>query len=448
MMKRRHSLLWKLAFCQVAFCLLLVWLIFVWGLQVERSTYFLNEEDRAFLTEYARTAEQVVQSETREGVEAWRQALEQHEHTWVALIGPRLETLGTRPLSAEEAGHLTFMRKLDWPMTRRLQAELPFVSIEFPEHPERGRLVMQLPERLLPAGQTLGTHLLSHGVVPALLALGLGLLLYRQLIIPLADLRERANALRADDLESITTSHVARRKDELGELAQAFDHMAQRLTQSLSQQRQLLRTLSHEIRTPLTRLRVASESQLEPAQFEERVCREVDEMQRLVNDALNLAWLDAERPSLPTEPVIVLSVWEALAADASFETDWPLAQLVCDLGPDCVVAVHLDSLAQALENLMRNAIRHSPPGGKVRLSGVRFGSTWHLRVEDEGRGVPEADLERIFEPFLRLDNVQSKGFGLGLSIARRAIELQGGRLWATPGKPGLVLNVNLPAANV
>ncbi len=118
------------------------------------------------------------------------------------MIGDRLQSLGSTPLTAEDASHLTFMRKLDWPMSRRLQDELPYVSIEFPEHPEQGRLVLQLPERLLPSGLTPWTHLLSHGVVPTLLAALLGLLLYRHLVLPLNRLRDRADALRADDLES------------------------------------------------------------------------------------------------------------------------------------------------------------------------------------------------------------------------------------------------------
>ncbi|MFJ4141159.1 histidine kinase sensor domain-containing protein [Pseudomonas sp. NPDC089734] len=447
-MSLRHSLLWKLALAQVGFCLLLVWAIWSWSLQVERSTYFLDPADQARLASYAQQAEEVWQSRDPERLERWREALQQSEKTWVAVIGPHLQSLGTQPLSAKESSHLTFMRKLDWPMSRRLQDQLPFVSIEFPLHPEQGRLVMQLPERLLPAGLTPWTHLFTHWVVPALLAFVLGLLFYRQLVVPLSDLRERANALRADDLDSVIDSSVSRRRDELGELARAFEHMAERLRQSLKQQRQLLRTLSHEIRTPLARLRIASESELPAQQLQQRLAREVDDMQRLVDDSLDLAWFETERPDLPLEPVVVLSVWEALITDAMFESGWPASRLPCELSADCVVLAHLDSFAQALENLLRNAIRHSPETGIVSLSGVRDGDHWQLCLQDQGPGVPEADLQRIFEPFLRLDGTQGKGFGLGLSIARRAIELQNGTLWASRGHQGLRMNIRLQAANV
>ena len=396
---------------------------------------------------YAAEAEQV-SAEGRESVDRWRQALQQREQTWVGVLDDHLQSLGTQPLSAGEISHLTFMRKLNWPMSKRLDDDLPYVSIEFPDRPQTGRLVLQLPERLLPPGLTRWTHVFTHGVVPALFALALGLALYRHLVVPLTELRERANALRAGDLASLAGSTVALRHDELGELARAYEHMAERLRLSLQQQRQLLRTLSHEIRTPLARLKIAGESGLTQQQLEQRLAREIEDMQRLIDDSLNLAWLDTEKPRLIAENVLVASVWEALVQDAHFETGWPLDALICELHSDCQVHVHLNSFAQALENVLRNAIRHSPEQGVVRLSGRRDGSEWKLVIEDAGCGVAEADLERIFEPYLRLDGTPGAGFGLGLSIARRAVELQGGQLWASRGEQGLRMNLRLPAAHV
>jgi two-component system sensor histidine kinase PfeS len=445
---RRHPLLWKLALLQVCFCLLLVWLVWGWGIQVERNTYFLEPSDRNVLAGYAAEAEQVAASHDPAAVERWREALQAREHTWVGVLDGYLQSLGTQPLGAEEVGHLTFMRKLHWPMSKRLEDELPYVSIAFAQHPENGRLVMQLPERLLPPGLTPWTHVFTHGVVPALFALGLGLMLYRHLVLPLTELRERANALRGGDLAPLTSSSVALRRDELGELARAYEHMAERLRQSLHQQRQLLRTLSHEIRTPLARLKIASESGLSQQCLERRLAREIEDMQRLVEDSLNLAWLDTEKPRLLAENVVVASVWEALAQDAHFETGWPLSALICELDSDCEVHVHLDSFAQALENILRNAIRHSPENGQIRLSGQREANDWLLHVEDQGPGVSEADLERIFEPFLRLDGTSGAGYGLGLSIARRAIELQGGQLWASRGARGLRMTLRLSSGSV
>jgi two-component system sensor histidine kinase PfeS len=210
-------------------------------------------------------------------------------------------------------------------------------------------------------------------------------------------------------------------------------------------QQQLLRDLSHELRTPLSRLRVACESEQDLEQLRERISREVDGMQRLVEDALQLVWLDTERAPLPNEAIQVQALWEMLTENACYESGWPASQLHCALDASCWVRGHLNTLAQALENILRNAIRHSPKGGIVTLDGRRDGDCWHLWLEDEGGGVADEDLERIFSPFIRLDGSRpgDGGFGLGLSIARNAVQRQGGRLWAENTGRGLRLNMRL-----
>ncbi|WP_130871532.1 sensor histidine kinase [Pseudomonas bubulae] len=443
---RRHPLLWKLALLQIAFCLLLTWIIWIWGVSAERRTYFLSAADQQYLADYAQQAEGIWHNQGPAGLARFSEELMAREDTWVTVLGPNLQSLSNTPLTAHNYRQLTFMRQLNWPMSRRLQDELPYVSIPFPGQPQQGQLVIQLPERLLPGGLTPWTHVLSHGVMPTLLAALLGLLIYRHLVLPLNRLRDRADALRADDLDSEAPLPLIKRRDELGELAQAFEHMASRLRQSLNQQRLLLRTLSHELRTPLARLRIAHDSHLPAEHMRQRLDREIDDMQRLLEDTLNLAWMDTERPQLASEPVLVLSVWEALCEDACFESGWLVERLPCLLGEDCYVQVHLDSLAQALENLLRNAIRYSPPAGKVTLSGWREGDAWHLCLSDQGPGVDPQDLASLFVPYQRLKGSLGEGFGLGLAIAQRAIELQQGRLWASNGQPGLCMHVLLPVA--
>ena len=108
---------------------------------------------------------------------------------------------------------------------------------------------------------------------------------------------------------------------------------------------------------------------------------------------------------------------------------------------------NLNALAQALENILRNAIRHSPKGGCVQLDGCREGDYWHIWLQDQGAGIAEGDLERIFAPFTRLDGSRpgDGGFGLGLSIARNAVQRQGGRLWAENTGQGLRVHLRLLA---
>ena len=274
--------------------------------------------------------------------------------------------------------------------------------------------------------------MITNGVIPGLFTLLLCVGLYRLLVVPLNQLREQANAWRADQLGVRLSHRTTNRSDELGELGRAFDHMSERLQSTVALQQQLLRDLSHELRTPLSRLRVASEGEQSLTQLRERIGREVDGMQRLVEDTLQLAWLDTERSPLPDEAIQIQALWEMLTENACYESCCPLGQLQCAVDSSCWVRGNLNTLAQALENILRNAIRHSPKGGVVRLDGRREGDHWHLWLEDEGGGVAEEDLERIFSPFTRLDGSRpgNGGFGLGLSIARNAVQRQGGRLWA------------------
>ncbi|WP_065261667.1 sensor histidine kinase [Pseudomonas bananamidigenes] len=440
----RHSLFWKLACLLVAFCLLMIWLSWSWGRYMEQRNQFLSDEARGTLTRYAAEAEQVWRQGGRKGVDGWLQGMELRERAWVGVINGNLQSLSSDPLSAQEIQRLTFLRGLDWPIHKKGR---PWLRVPFPTEPSAGSLVVELPERFVPGKYRVFWRVITNGVIPGLFTLLLCVGLYRLLVVPLNNLREQANAWRADQLNVRLSGGITRRPDELGELARAFDSMSERLQSTVALQQQLLRDLSHELRTPLSRLRVASDGEQDLLSLRERIGREVDGMQRLVEDTLQLAWLETERSPLPDEAIQVQALWEMLTDDACYESGWPTLQLHCSVDSSCWVRGNLNTLAQALENILRNAIRHSPPHGIVRLDGRRAGGYWHLWLEDEGGGVAEEDLERIFSPFTRLDGSRpgDGGFGLGLSIARNAVQRQGGTLWAENGQAGLRVNLRLVA---
>jgi two-component system sensor histidine kinase PfeS len=440
----RHSLFWKLACLLVAFCLLMIWLSWSWGRYMEERNQFLSDDARGALTRYAAEAEQAWQQRQRAGIDAWLQGMQQREAGWVGVVGGDLQSLSSRPLTDKEIERVTFLRGLDWPIHKK---NLPWLRLPFPGDPHAGNLVIELPSRFMPGQYRVFWRVITNGVIPGLFTLLLCVGLYRLLVVPLNSLREQANAWRADQLNVRLSSHTTNRPDELGELGRAFDHMAERLQSTVALQQQLLRDLSHELRTPLSRLRVASESEQGLVQLRERIGREVDGMQRLVDDTLQLAWLDTERTRLPDESIQIQALWDMLTENACYESGWPASRLHCAVDSSCWVRGHLNTLAQALENILRNAIRHSPNGGVVSLGGQRDGDFWHLWLEDQGGGVAEDDLERIFSPFIRLDGSRpgDGGFGLGLSIARNAVQRQGGTLWAQNTGVGLRLNIRLLA---
>lgn len=442
----KQSVFWKLACLLVAFCLLMIWLSWSWGSYMDKRTGFLSEDARSTLVRYAGEAERAWETGQQTGIDQWLQALGQTERSWVGVIGRDLQSLSSYPLSEAENQRLTFLRGLDWPISH-LKTTRPWLKVPFPVDSSAGSLVIELPQRFMPGRSQMIWRIVTNGVIPGLFTLLLCVGLYRLLIVPLNHLRDQAHAWRADQLGARLSSQTTSRQDELGDLGRAFDQMSERLQSTVSQQQQLLRDVSHELRTPLSRLRVACDTEQGLEALRERLSREVDGMQRLVEDTLQLAWLDAERGPLPVEDIQIQALWEMISENACFESGWSPERLPCWVDEHCWVRGHLNSLAQALENVLRNAIRHSPADGVVSLGGQREGNEWHLWLDDQGGGVAPEELERIFAPFIRLDGSRpgDGGFGLGLSIARNAMRLQGGSLWAQNTEQGLRVHIRLPA---
>lgn len=439
----RHSLFWRLALLQIGFCLSMIWLSQSWTQYVRDRSSYLPSETREQLLQYAADAERNWRDGGREGVLRWQEAFRQAQATWAVVVNPEMDSLSVQPLGLDDYARLKMVRGIDWRISRR-SAEPPYLSVPFPEHPDGGQLILQLPERLMPSTSMFLLQVVINIVVPGLLALLLCGLIYRLLIEPLKRLQVQANALRADQLGMRGGALIGRR-DELGELAQALDHMAERLQSAVSFQRQLLRDLSHELRAPLSRLRAAAEREPGAGALSGRVTQEVQGMEQLIGGILELVWLDTERPLLPREMVDVGALWDVLRDNACFESGWAPERLPCDLPEDCRVSANLNGLAQTLENILRNAIRHSPGEGSVRLAGRLEEQHWHLWIEDDGPGVAPDQLELIFRPFTRLNAARpgGDGFGLGLAIARRMVQLQGGEVWAENLDPGLRLHLTL-----
>lgn len=437
----RHSLLWKLMGALALLCLLVVSLQTDLSRRINHATSSLSEAAKNSLADYAMQAETAWRERGTAGVDDFLRDLRKREQLWAVVVDEERDSLSSTPLTDEERTRLNFVRQLSFTVGR--PGGWPTYYMPFSDG--KGRLVMELPRRFNPRQHQDLWNILLQQVLPASLALLLGILLYRVLIAPVMILHRQANALSAGNLAARVGPQVTQRKDELGQLARAFDHMAGRLENTVVFQRQLLSALSHELRTPLSRLRVAGERETEIDAMRQRLDREVQGMERLINDTLELVWLDTERPKLPVESVEVVQLWEVLREDACFEAGWSSDRLPCMLPEDCQVLGNLNGLAQVMENIMRNAIRHSPSDGVVRLNGRRDGSCWHLWIEDQGPGIAQEKLEHIFQPFTRLNAARpgGEGFGLGLSIARCIVKLQGGEIWADNVSPGLRLHLRL-----
>ncbi|HCE40668.1 MAG: HAMP domain-containing histidine kinase [Alcanivorax sp.] len=444
-MPGRGSLFWKLALLLSLSAVITVGLSWTLTRHVGNRVLLLDEEARTVMRGYAAEAWRAWDSGGEAGVAAWLDALAEREPGDAMVVNADDVSLSGRPLTDAQRAGLRFQRKLDWRMSFRMTA-MPYIGVPFPQAPEAGSLVMQLPPRYFPGGSWPYWKTFLLVVMPALLALLAGALLYWRIMVPLRQLQARVRRFQ-DDPAARVEAELAHRGDEFGELGRRFNRMAERVAGMLDTQRRLLHDLSHELRTPLSRLTVALEGDLSEAELRRRVARELTAMRTLVGDTLSLAWHDTEQSRAATEALSPASVWDLVAENAAFESDWSQARFPCRVPASARVRGNLNDLAQALENLVRNAVRHSPPEGRVTLDGRREGDVWHLWVADEGPGVPDERLEAIFEPFVRLDRARSAdhGFGLGLSIARRAVARQGGTLWADNEGAGLRVHLRLPA---
>ncbi len=284
--------------------------------------------------------------------------------------------------------------------------------------------------------------------------------LARYLAAPVDTLRRATRRMAAGDLNVRVVPALKGRQDDLGLLASDLDAMAERLQHLLETKEQLLRDVSHELRSPLARLQIA----LSLARREEnaaerhlaRIACEADRLEQLIARTLKLARLERAVHALEHTGVDVGALLRNIAADVAIEADAQGCLVNVQAEPDLVVSGDPELLRSAFENVIRNAVSYSPANTLVAVGARRTAAAAsaepavEITVRDRGPGVPDRDLELIFEPFYRVEAARehrtSAGEGLGLAIAARAVTLHGGAIRARnqPGG-GLSITITLPA---
>ncbi|MBX8577340.1 sensor histidine kinase [Pseudomonas cichorii] len=246
---------------------------------------------------------------------------------------------------------------------------------------------------------------------------------------PLSRLRGAVHDLGQTSYQQHSLAQLANRRDEFGVLATDFNRMGARLQSLIGSQRQLLRDVSHELRSPLARLRIALAlaERAEPAEREKlwpRLGRECDRLEALISEILALARLDADFGS--PEPVELGNMLQRLKNDTQLD-DEP-QNIRVQVQDNLQLQGWPDMLERAVDNLLRNALRFSPPGQPIDVQAMRVGNNVQLSVRDRGPGVAAEHLPQLGEPFYRAPGQTAPGHGLGLAIAKRAAERHGGSL--------------------
>ncbi len=253
------------------------------------------------------------------------------------------------------------------------------------------------------------------------------------------------------DLDVRIAGEVGNRHDEIGALARQFDEMAERITGLLKRQKRLFHDVSHELRSPLARISIAiALAQKNPQKTDElleRIERDVQSLDALVDELLTYARLDDNAP-MNFEVLNIVPLIEGVVDDANFEGSAKGVSVLFAAPQECIISAHVDTLLRAVENLIRNAIRYSPTQSAIDVNLTTTQGKAIITVADHGPGMPEDEIERMFDPFVRGKNqATGNGFGLGLAIAKRAVERHGGTLSAA-NRPegGLMMTIALPLA--
>lgn len=275
--------------------------------------------------------------------------------------------------------------------------------------------------------------------------------LARYLIWPVVHLRDGLSALAHGRFDVRIGHNMARRRDEITALAHDFDVTAVRLKELQDAQQRLFHDVSHELRSPLSRLQAAvGVLRQSPAKLDamlNRMDREVERLDTLVGEVLTLARLTAgARLPLTTQTLNIIDLLNEILGDAAFEAQARQVRITTSVDGVFLAEVDGELIYRAFENVVRNAVKYTGEGSRVSVHCEATADRLKVCVADQGPGVRGDELERIFQPFSRGQDATPKGgYGLGLAIARQAVERHGGRVYASQRDVGgLAIILELP----
>lgn len=275
-------------------------------------------------------------------------------------------------------------------------------------------------------------------------------------IRPISLLMNSFDQVAKGNLKVSVSDKMRGRHDEIAELGMHFDRMVRQISQLIQAQIRLLHHVSHELRSPLARIQIAVVlAKQGPTDLEKTIARvelEVTRMDKLIGEALDLSRLDSGVEKLTKQPFSLSELLDEIVVDARFEAKVKDITILQHCAEGVEINANQQKLHRAIENVIRNAIKYSVEGGTVAISCViSLDHSVSIKVKDQGEGVLETELNDLFEPFFKGQlGEKTKGYGLGLAIAKQIVDAHGGEMIATniqlaSEKPtGLCVEIKLP----
>ncbi len=240
------------------------------------------------------------------------------------------------------------------------------------------------------------------------------------------------------------------RQDEIGQLGRSFNQMADRLQKLILSERRLLGDISHELRSPLARLKFAiklARTNADTKSALDRIERDVDRISTLVADIVEINFIECGPAATETDIVRAADIMDEVIRDCSMEAEIHGCRIAVKGRLTSQLTGNRELLRRAIENVLRNGIRYSPKLSTIDVSITENSRAITIAVRDYGPGVPDDALIRIFDPFFRVEEARDPmggGSGLGLSIAKQAIQVHHGSITAENAKPGLRVQITIP----
>jgi len=442
---------------------------FVMGIVLERRSQPPRQNPMApMFGVYAETAVEIFERDGQAALASYLERVERASRIKAVLLDERGEDVSGRTVPTGATA-----------LAKRATENVPFVFEYPPQHQplaaqlirsQRGALYTlagelprpefpRPPPRLGEPGSFLfGLRLLGQHLLPVLLVGGLFCYwLARYLVRPIVKLRNTTHEIASGNLKARVDQSLLRRRDEIGYLGREFNLMASHIESLVEAQRRLLGDISHELRSPLARQGVAlglarRRAGAEASSALDRIEREAERINEMIGQLLTLSRVESGTDGLNRTEIDMCALVQEVAGDADFEArnrDRSVRVIKCEA---CNVTGVFDLIRSGIENVVRNAVRHTAQGTEVEIA-LRCEKTGGkkqvvISVRDHGAGVPEEALEEIFRPFYRVEDArdrQTGGTGLGLSITARAVRLHGGTIKAANAPDdGLVVEIRLP----
>lgn len=285
---------------------------------------------------------------------------------------------------------------------------------------------------------------------------GLCYLFVRSLLKPIIEVQRASRRMASGDL-AVRVGSASNRMDEIGQLSRDFNSMSETVETLLNGQKRLLADISHELRSPLARLQLSiGIAQQQPSEHIsidsqlalERIEKEANQIESMIAQVLMLSRLDNQAAVLNKQSVSIAQLMSPILNDAMFEAKQKDKHITYNpkLDPDYKIFVEPQLLGSAIENILRNAIHYSVSEILVKVEQSAGQIIWI--IEDDGHGIDEQQIEKIFEPFYRSSTARDRnsgGVGLGLAIACRAVLQHNGKITASNlDSGGLQVKISLP----